>query len=139
MSEAHTSRLARLRGQLRGMIPFASGAGAVLSFIFYFTAFFSLQLLSRRDVLVDLISSALASATPRPAFFGCKVLRSWRRHETGDQTDETGEGAHSFRSGVIVNDLRIFCRLHIVATATNITVFYADRTQIAPAVWRSST
>ena len=114
------------------MIPFASGAGAVLLALFLYNILFPTTSLSRRNV-DEAISSALASATPRPAF-SAQVYPVIAPSLVAIQTDETGEGAHSFGSGVIVNDLgQILTSLHIVATATNITVFYADGTQ-SPAI-----
>lgn len=136
MSEAQTSRLARLRGRLRGWIPFASGVGAALLAFLIYSLLVPSTSLSRREV-DEAIASALASATPRPAYSSqvfpviAPSLVAIQADEANESNEEEG---HAFGSGVIVNDMgQILTSLHIVATATNITVFFADGTQ-SPAV-----
>ena len=117
------------------MIPFASGVVAALLAFFLYNIFSPSTSLSRSEV-DEAIASALASATPRPAFSSQVypvIAPSLVAIEADDAGTANGEG-HAFGSGVIVNDLgQILTSLHIVSTATNITVFFADGTQ-SPAI-----
>ncbi|MBV6451997.1 MAG: hypothetical protein MHPDNHAH_02745 [Anaerolineales bacterium] len=135
MSEAQTSRLARLRGRLKGMIPFASGVIAALLAFLLFNLIFPNDTLSQSEVDQS-IANALASATPRPAF-SAQIYPFVAPSLVAIQTDETnaaGDEGHSFGSGVIVNDAgEILTSLHIVSSAKNIIVFFADGTE-SPAV-----
>lgn len=131
MNEANNSRMARLRSRLRGMLPFASGVTAALLAVLFYNLLFPTSTLSRSEV-DDAIASALASATPRPAF-SAQVYPFIAPSLVAIQTDETnaaGEDGHSFGSGVIVSDAgEILTSLHVVSTASRITVFFADGTE----------
>jgi len=117
------------------MIPFASGVGAALLALLLYTLLYPSTSLSRGEV-DQAIASALASATPRPAFSSQVypvIAPSLVAIEADDAGTANGEG-HAFGSGVIVNDLgQILTSLHIVSNATSITVFFADGTQ-SPAI-----
>ncbi len=135
MSEANNSSMARLRSRLRGMIPFVSGVTAALLAILIYSLIFPNNTLSRSEV-DEAIASALASATPRPAF-SAQVYPFVAPSLVAIKTDESnaeGDEGHSFGSGVIVNDFgEILTSLHVVSSAKNITVIYADGTE-SPAV-----
>lgn len=117
------------------MIPFASGVVAALLALLFYNILYPSTALSRQEV-DEAIASALASATPRPAFSAQVypvIAPSLVAIEADDADTANGEG-HAFGSGVIVNDLgQILTSLHIVSSATNITVFFADGTQ-SPAI-----
>jgi S1-C subfamily serine protease len=131
MSEAHTSRMALLRSRLRGMFPFASGVLAAFLAFFLYNFLFPANQVSQSEVNLA-ISSALASATPRPAY-SVQVYQIIQPSLVLIQTEfegENGEAEKSLGSGVIVNDFgEILTSLHVVAGANKITITFADGTQ----------
>ncbi len=131
MSEANPSRWAQVRSRWRGTLPFASGVCAALLAFLLYNIFFRADTLSQRDVN-EAIASALASATPRPAF-SAQVYSFVTPSLVAIRTDETnaeGDEGHSFGSGVIVSDVgEILTSLHVVSTASDITVIFADGTE----------
>jgi S1-C subfamily serine protease len=108
---------------------------AALLAILIFNLFFPANTMSQKEVS-EAIAAALASATPRPAI-SAQVYPIIAPSLVAIQTDESnfdGSAGHAFGSGVIVNDIgSILTSLHVVANATQITVFFADGTQ-SPAV-----
>lgn len=131
MNETNTSRFGRLRGRLRGALPFASGVIAALLALVLYNFLFPKSQLSEREVN-EAIAIALASATPRPAF-SAQVYPIIAPSLVAIQTEDVtanGEAGRSFGSGVIVNDFgEILTSLHIVSSAAKITVFFADGTE----------
>ncbi|OQY89189.1 MAG: hypothetical protein B6D38_07510 [Anaerolineae bacterium UTCFX1] len=131
MNEVKQSWLTRALIRLRGTLPFAWGVIAALLAVSLYNVLFPADVMNRREV-AEAISSALASATPRPAF-SAQAYSVIAPSLVGIQTDqpnaESAKG-HAFGSGVIVNDLgEILTSLHVVANASNITLFFADGTQ----------
>lgn len=116
-------------------MPFVWGMFAALLAVLLYNLIFPNDTLSRSEV-DEAIASAMASATPRPAFSAQVypvIAPSLVAIETNG-TNAAGEAGHSFGSGVIVNEAgEILTSLHVVADASEITVFFADGTQ-APAV-----
>lgn len=105
MNEVNTSRLARLRTRLRGMLPFAWGVTAALLALLFYNFLFPKNILSEREVN-EAIAVALASATPRPAF-SAEIYPLIAPSLVAVQTEDVnanGETGQSFGSGVIVND-----------------------------------
>jgi S1-C subfamily serine protease len=121
----------RILQRIRGMVPFASGALAVLLALAFYNYFFPSEQLTKRDVDAA-ISSALASATP-PAAYSADVYRIIQPSIVFIQTEKTGkEGkAENFLgTGVIVSAFGdILTSLHVVKGAEKILLTFADGTQ----------
>lgn len=131
MNQVNTSRMALLRSRLRGMFPFALGVFAAFLALFLYNFLFPANQVTESEVNVA-ISSALASATPRPAY-SVQVYQIIQPSLVLIQTEfdgENGESEKSLGSGVIVNDFgEILTSLHVVAGANKITITFADGTQ----------
>ena len=131
MDEPRTSKLVKLRARMRGMLPFASGVFAAFLALFLYNFLFPASQVTESEVNVA-ISSALASATPRPAY-SVQVYQVIQPSLVLIQTEfagENGETEKSLGSGVIVNDFgEILTSLHVVAGASKIMITFADGTQ----------
>jgi len=66
-SDKSVGRLGRLRARVKGMLPFVSGVLAALLALLIYNAFSPTIQVTQTDV-DNAVASALASATPRPAF-----------------------------------------------------------------------
>ena len=131
MGKVNTSRLSLLWSRLRGSIPFASGVLAALLALFLYNFLFPANQLNEREVN-DAIFSALASATPRPAYsvHVNQVIQPSLVLIRTEHDGENGETENSLGSGVIVNDFgEILTSLHVVANASKIMLSFADGTQ----------
>ena len=113
------------------MVPFASGALAVLLALVFYNYFFPSEQLTKRDVDAA-ISSAMASATPRAAY-SADVYRIIQPSIVFIQTEKTGtdgKAENFLGTGVIVSAFGdILTSLHVVKDAEKILLTFADGTQ----------
>jgi len=125
----------RLRGvltRLRRGLPFGLGVLAtLLAFLFYNLLFIKPNQLTVRDVN-NSITSAMASATPPPAF-SANVYQIIRPSLVLVQVEEKHDNAASdfgLGSGVVIDHSgNILTSLHVVKGASKIMVTFADGTQ----------
>lgn len=115
------------------LAPFASGVlTALIALLLYNTAFPPPRPLTARDVS-DTVANALASATPPPARSAQvfrAILPSFVLIEVKKEAQNDDDSSEGLGSGVIVNDAGdILTSLHVVADATEITLFFADGTE----------
>jgi len=125
----------RLRGvltRLRRGLPFGLGVlAALLAFLFYNLLFIKPNQLTVSDVN-NSIASAMASATPQPAF-SANVYQIIRPSLVLVQVEEKHDNAASdfgLGSGVVIDHSgNILTSLHVVKGASKIMVTFADGTQ----------
>jgi S1-C subfamily serine protease len=134
------SQFGRLRERVRRMFPFFSGVLAALLALFLYNFLFpGTRPLTQNEVDVA-ISSAMASATPRPAY-SVQVYQAIQPSLILIQAQfvgENGEMQNGLGSGVIIDRFcDILTSLHVVSGATKIMVTFADGTQ-SEAVVKSS-
>lgn len=127
------SRWARLRERVRKMFPFVSGMLAALLALFLYNSFFpGARPLTQTEVNAA-ISSAMASATPRPsdAILVYQIIQpSLVWIETEGAADENGESSSGLGTGVIFDQNgSILTSLHVVADSPTINLTFADGTQ----------
>jgi S1-C subfamily serine protease len=143
-SQIWRQRLRRMRGMLRSALPFASGVvAALLALLIYNSLTPAPVLLTERDVS-QTVANAMASATPPPPFSALvyQVIQPSLVLIQTTPPDTDGGFANNittnFRTladdevatGVIINDQGdILTSLHVVATAPDIYVIFADGTQ----------
>ena len=139
MSESTDSNLERLKkgikniaSQLRRGLPFASGVfAALLAFLLYHLVIVRPALLSAEDVDAS-IASAMASATPPPAY-SAQVYEVIRPSLVLIQTEERHRNAETgfgLGSGVVVDSFGdILTSLHVIDGASSIKVTFADGTE----------
>ena len=124
-------RLSGLGTRLHGLVPFLSGVLAALLALLIYNAFSPGTQLTQTDV-DQAVSSALASATPRPpnSVFVYRVIQpSLVLIETDSQNND-GELSQGLGSGVIINDRgEILTSLHVVDGASRIYLTFADGTE----------
>jgi S1-C subfamily serine protease len=112
------------------MLPFASGVAAtLLALILYHFLFPDTQLTNKE--VNEAIASAMASATPRPAF----SVQVYQRIQPSivyiesESVNEKGKVDRSVGTGVIFNNFAdILTSLHVVSDARDIRVTFADGT-----------
>jgi S1-C subfamily serine protease len=126
------TRVQRFRQRVRAGFPFISGVlAAFLALFLYNFLFPGSQQLTPAQVNTAIVS-AMASATPRPAY-SAQVYQVIQPSLVLIQTDGQGDDGHpegGIGSGVIINDQGdILTSLHVVSNATNITVTFADGTE----------
>jgi S1-C subfamily serine protease len=134
------NRLGRLRQRVKGMFPFFSGVLAALLALFLYN-FLSpgTRPLTQKEVNA-VVASALASATPRPAYSEqvYQIIQPSLVLVQAEFTEQNGETQNGLGSGVIVDRAGdILTSLHVVANATQIMVTFADGTQ-SPAMIASA-
>ncbi len=119
--------MARIRGAVRRLAPFASGVLAALAALLIFRMIFpGPHILTQQD-LNNTVADTMASATPPPAF-SALVYQAIRPSLVLIQT--VGPDGDGLGSGVIVDDGGdILTCLHVVAKATDIQITFADGTQ----------
>ena len=126
------SRLGRLRERLRRMFPFVSGVLAALLALFLYNFLFpGTRPLTQKEVGAA-IYSAMASATPRPAYSVqvYQIIQPSLILIESERAGEEGEVQTGLGTGVIINNAGdILTSLHVVANAKNIKVTFADGTQ----------
>lgn len=130
-SERIRSRLKIWQTRFQRMVPFLSGVLAALLALMIYNAFSPKAQLTQNDVN-EAVASALASATPRPAY-SAQVYQIIQPSLLLIQTEMDGpnhEAEHSLGSGVIINDQGdILTSLHVVKGANRILLTFADGTQ----------
>jgi S1-C subfamily serine protease len=139
VSDKLRSRFARLRERVRKMFPFVSGVFAALLALFLYNFLFPGARPLTPEAVNTAVSSAMASATPRPAY-STLVYQIIQPSLVLIETDTSGVtgGDHSntgLGSGVIVDNAgSILTSLHVVANSSNIRVTFSDGTQSNAAV-----
>ncbi len=125
-------RMRRLRERARKTLPFLSGVLAALLALFLYTTFFpGAKPLTQNEVNAA-ISSAMASATPRPAFSEqvYQIIQPSLVWIESDRTNATGGAETDLGTGVIINRAgNVLTALHVVDHATNIRLTFADGTK----------
>lgn len=126
------SQWARLRERARNTFPFLSGVLAALLALFLYNFLFpGARPLSQTEVDAA-ISSALASATPRPAYSTLvyQVIQpSLVWVEAEGVPGENGNADTSLGTGVIIDRFgNILTSLHVVADSPNIRLTFSDGT-----------
>jgi S1-C subfamily serine protease len=120
----------RVRERVRRMFPFFSGMLAALLALFLYNIIFPGSKPLTQDEVNTAISSAMASATPRPAYSQqvYQVIQPslvWIESEGSSGDHHTGLG-----TGVIVSGFGdILTSLHVVADSPRIRLTFADGTQ----------
>jgi len=130
---APRTRFARALRRLRGARPFALGIAAALVAVFVYNVVApGPPPLSQRDVS-ESIAKALASVTPPPARSeqAYAIIRpSLVLIQTTEPPGGDGASRNALGSGVVVDDAGdILTSLHVVATATQIRLTFADGAQ----------
>jgi S1-C subfamily serine protease len=139
MNEPSVSQSELWRGRLRGVLtrlrrglPFGSGVlAALLAFLFFNLLFIKPNQLTVKDVN-DSIASAMASATPAPAYSSLvyQVIQPSLVLIQIEEAHEDAESDFGLGSGVVVDSFgNILTSLHVVAGASTITVTFADGTR----------
>lgn len=132
------SRWARLRERARKTLPFFWGVlGAFLALFLYNSFFPGARPLTETEVNAA-ISSAMASATPRPpdSVLVYQIIQpSLVWIESEGAADANGVVSHGLGTGVIFDQNgSILTSLHVVADSPTINVTFADGTQSRAAV-----
>ena len=125
-------RIRRLRERARKTLPFLSGVLAALLALFLYTTFFPGAKPLTQNEVDAAISSALASATPRPAFSEqvYQIIQPSLVWIEADRTDATGGAETDLGTGVIINRAGdVLTALHVVDRATSIRLTFADGTK----------
>ena len=124
-------RWARLRERVRKTFPFLSGVLAALLALFLFNTFFpGAKPLTPAEVNAA-ISSAMASATPKPAdaVLVYQIIQPSLVWIEAEGVDEAGESSRGLGTGVIFDQNgSILTSLHVVDGAPAINVTFADGT-----------
>ncbi|HJS18797.1 MAG TPA: trypsin-like peptidase domain-containing protein [Anaerolineales bacterium] len=113
------------------MLPFLSGVLAALLALFIYNAFSPNTQITQTDVK-NAVSSALASATPRPPYsVGVyQIIQPSLVLIETEAIEGNGELEQSLGSGVIINERgEILTSLHVVDGASKISITFADGTQ----------
>ena len=126
-------RMQRLGRGARRALPFLGGVAAALIALLAYRLLFPPPVPLTAEQMNDVVASAMASATPPPAF-SARVYQAIQPSLVLIQTDHPGEPgadeAHALGSGVVVNDNGdILTSLHVVKDASRIEVTFADGTQ----------
>lgn len=127
------NRLGHIRERARRMFPFFSGMLAALLALFLYNVIFPGSKPLTQDEVKTAISSAMASATPRPAYSQqvYQIIQPslvWIESEGVSGAD--GETHSGLGTGVIISEFGdILTSLHVVDDAPRIRVTFADGTQ----------
>jgi S1-C subfamily serine protease len=125
-------RLGRVRERVRKMFPFFSGMLAALLALFLYNSFFpGSKPLTQAEVNAA-ISSAMASATPRPAYSQqvYQIIQPSLVWIESDSAGSEGEAHTGLGTGVIISAFGdILTSLHVVENSPRIRVTFADGTQ----------
>jgi len=120
-----------LRRRVSRIFPFLTGVLAALLALFIYNAFSSQTQLTQDDV-DNAVSSALASATPRPpnSTVVYQIIQPSLVLIQTEGEDENGDFGQGLGSGVIINDRgEILTSLHVVDGASRISLTFADGTR----------
>lgn len=132
MSDKLRSQFARLRERVRKMFPFISGVFAALLALFLYNFLFPGTRPLTPNEVSTVVSSAMASATPHPAYSTLvyQIIQPSLVLIETDSSSATGEDQSGLGSGVIIDNVGdILTSLHVVANASNIRLTFADGTQ----------
>ena len=132
MSDKLRSQFARLRERVRKMFPFISGVFAALLALFLYNFLFPGTSPLTPNEVSTVVSSAMASATPHPAYSTLvyQIIQPSLVLIETDSSSATGEDQSGLGSGVIIDNVGdILTSLHVVANASNIRLTFADGTQ----------
>jgi S1-C subfamily serine protease len=125
------SRWARMRERARKTFPFVTGVLAALLALFLYNSFFpGAKPLTQTEVNAA-ISSAMASATPRPAdaVLVYQIIQPSLVWIEAEGVDENGEASRGLGTGVIFDQYgNILTSLHVVADSPTINLTFADGT-----------
>nr|HMN29731.1 trypsin-like peptidase domain-containing protein [Caldilineaceae bacterium] len=128
-SEFWQRRWQQLRRQLRGALPFATGALAVFVALFFYNLLFPPPPPLTNAEVSESIAQAIASVTPAPAYSAAvyqTILPSFVLIQVHGE-DDAGDETNGVGSGVIIDDRgSILTSLHVVAAASVITLTFAD-------------
>jgi len=134
------ARLGRIRERARRTLPFLSGVLAALFALFLYNTFFpGARPLTQAEVNA-VVSSAMASATPRPAYSAqvYQIIQPSLVWIETDGVDANGEGHSGLGTGVIIDQAGdILTSLHVVDGSTSIRLTFADGTQSRAAILSS--
>lgn len=126
------SRWARLRERVRKLFPFLSGVLAALLALFLYNSFFPGARPLTQTELNAVVSSAMGSATPRPAdaVLVYQIIQPSLVWIEADGAEENGELSRGLGTGVIFDQNgSILTSLHVVAGSQYINLTFADGTQ----------
>jgi S1-C subfamily serine protease len=130
-------RWASLRRRARSARPFAAGMLAVLVGLLLYNRLYPPPLPLTEEQVKDTLAAAMASATAPPARSALvfqAILPSFVLIQT-DQAGADGEALTGLGSGVVIDDAgSILTSLHVVETASQITVTFADGFQTGAAL-----
>lgn len=131
VSDKLRARLGRLREHARRTFPFLSGVLAALLALFLYNTFFPGARPLTQDEVNAVVSSALASATPRPAYSTqvYQIIQPSLVWIEADGLDSNGHGRTGLGTGVIIDRAGdILTSLHVVEGAGSIRLTFADGT-----------
>ena len=131
VSDKLRARLGRLRERARRTFPFLSGVLAALLALFLYNIFFPGARPLTQDEVNTVVSSALASATPRPAYSTqvYRIIQPSLVWIEADGLDSNGNGQTGLGTGVIIDRAGdILTSLHVVEGAGSIRLTFADGT-----------
>ncbi len=131
VSDKLRARLGRLRERARRTFPFLSGVLAALLALFLYNIFFPGARPLTQDEVNTVVSSALASATPRPAYSTqvYQIIQPSLVWIEADGLDSNGNGQTGLGTGVIIDRAGdILTSLHVVEGAGSIRLTFADGT-----------
>lgn len=126
------ARLGRMRERAKRTLPFLSGVLAALLALFLYNAFFPGAKPLTQDEVNAVVSNAMASATPRPAYSSqvYRIIQPSLVWIESDGVDANGEGHSGLGTGVIIDQAgNILTSLHVVDGATSIRLTFADGTE----------
>ena len=123
MRESLAAKFNVWRERMRGMFPFVSGVFATLLALVLFNFIFPNNQMTELEVL-DVVDSALASATPRTPY-AVQVYEDLKYSIVVIEVE--GNDGDGLGTGVIVNDEgNILTSNHVIADASNISITFAD-------------
>jgi serine protease DegQ len=125
------SRWARLRERTRKTFPFLSGVLAALLALFLYNSFFPGARPLTQTEINAVVSSAMASATPRPpdAVLVYQIIQPSLVWIESEGVDQDGDSSTGLGTGVIFDQNgSILTSLHVVADSSVINVTFADGT-----------
>jgi S1-C subfamily serine protease len=125
------NRAGRLRERFRKIVPFLSGMLAALLALFLYNTFVPGARPLTQDEVNAAISSAMASATPRPAYSSqvYQIIQPSLVWIEAEGADAEGHSQTGLGTGVIVNGFGdILTSLHVVDGASRIDLTFADGT-----------
>jgi S1-C subfamily serine protease len=137
VSDKLRERFRHLRERGRKILPFLSGVLAALLALLLYNAFFpGTKPLTTRE-MNDLVSSVMASATPRPAYSTqvYQIIQPSLVWIESDGASVNGEDQTGLGTGVIIDRAgNILTSLHVVDKSSSIRLTFADGTHSRAAI-----